>query len=46
MNISLKVETVIQLEKLAKSLNVNLEEIINHILEPEANPLPTEVAKG
>lgn len=46
MNIEISLETITQLENLAKILNIELNFLINHIMEPEANPLPTEVAKG
>ena len=46
MDIGLSMETITQLENLARNLNIELESLINHIMEPEANPLPTEVAKG
>lgn len=44
MNIKLSTETIIQLEELARSLNLGIDFLLNHILEPEAYPLPTDKA--
>lgn len=46
MNIKLSMETITQLEELAKQLNLGIDFLINHIVEPEAYPLPTKGANG
>lgn len=39
-------ETITQLEELAKKLNLGIDLLINHIVEPEAHPLPTKETNG